>query len=112
MNFEILKLEDVTIIKPDKQLTIFNFENISNPIANINIETKGIVLDLSETTEIDSFGVGVVVRLMSLAKSNNKKFSVVVKDNKVLFILKIDKLDTVIPLFNNIEEAIKHVKEK
>ncbi|MFN4245653.1 MAG: STAS domain-containing protein [Brevinematia bacterium] len=111
MKFEVIKLEDVTILKPTKSLTIFNVDDLSNPIPEITIETKGVILDLSETTEIDSFGVGIVVRLMSIVKAKNGKFSVVTKDNKVSFILKIDRLNTIIPLFNTIDEAINHLKD-
>lgn len=110
MNFEVIKSEDIAIIKAGKSLTIFDVEDLSNPIPDIPTDVKGIVFDLSETSEIDSFGISIVVRIMSYAKNNNKKFSVVVSNNKVSFVIKIDKLDTIIPLHDSLDSAITYLK--
>lgn len=110
MKFDIIKSEDVAIIKAGKTLTIFDVEDIENPIPTIPTDSKIVILDLTDTDEIDSFGISIVVRLMSYAKNNNQKFATITKDNKVLFILKIDKLHTIIPIYRSIDEAIENLK--
>ncbi|MEN2998073.1 MAG: STAS domain-containing protein [Brevinematia bacterium] len=110
MGIEVIKLGDIIVLRPGKSLTVFDFEDLVNPIPELPKEAVGIVLDLLDTVEIDSFGVATIIRIMSYAKSNNQKFSIAVSNNKVLFILKIDKLDTVLPLYNSVEEAISHIR--
>ncbi|MGB9621619.1 MAG: STAS domain-containing protein [Brevinematia bacterium] len=107
---EIININDFTIVKAINTLTIFDIENLSNPLPEIPENTKGVIIDLSKTEEIDSFGISIIVRLISLCKSNNKKFGVVVSNNKVLYILKIDRLDKILPLYKSIEEALENLK--
>ncbi|MGC8766689.1 MAG: STAS domain-containing protein [Brevinematia bacterium] len=107
---EIININDFTIVKAINTLTIFDTENLSNPLPEIPENTKGVIIDLSKTEEIDSFGISIIVRLISLCKSNNKKCGVVVSNNKVLYILKIDRLDKILPLYKSIEEALENLK--
>ncbi|MCX8028669.1 MAG: STAS domain-containing protein [Brevinematales bacterium] len=111
MLFERLKIKDVEVIRFGKSLTIFDFDNINDDEIKVSPDAKSLIIDLSNTSEIDSFGVGILVRFMSASRSCNKKFSIVAIDNKVLFILKIDKLDKIVPIFPTLEDAINHLKD-
>ncbi len=104
--FEFVKVNDVLIIRVDKSLTIFDVENIDSPLPDLPKDVRGAILDLTSAEEIDSFGISIVVRLMSMYKSFSKKFVIVAKENKVMYILRIDKIDKIIPVYKSIDEAL------
>ncbi|MCS7298458.1 MAG: STAS domain-containing protein [Spirochaetia bacterium] len=110
MNIQILRVEDVAILKVGKSLTIFDIEDFDNINLDIPEDVRSLILDLSNTTEIDSVGLSVVLRIVSLAKSRNIRVSIVASDNKVLFIIKIDRLDKIIPIYTSLDEALNSMK--
>lgn len=107
---EVINISDFTLLRASNTLTIFDIDDISNPLPEIPSNSKGLILDLSRTEEIDSFGISMVVRVVSLCKNRNQKCAVVVSDNKVLYILKIDKLDKILPLYKSVDEALNRLK--
>lgn len=110
MNIETLRVEDTAILKVGKSLTIFDIEDFNNINLDIPENVRSLILDLSNTTEIDSVGLSVVVRIVSLAKSRNIRVSIVASDNKVLFIIKIDRLDKIVPIYTSLDEALNSMK--
>jgi len=104
--FEFVKVNDVLIIRVNRSLTIFDVGNIDSPLPDLPKDVKGAILDLTSAEEIDSFGISIIVRLMSLYRSLSKKFVIVAKENKVMYILRIDKIDKVIPIYKSIDEAL------
>jgi anti-anti-sigma factor len=105
--FELVKVNEVLIIRVTRSLTIFDVDDINSPLPDLPKDVKGAILDLTSSEEIDSFGVSIIVRIMSFFKSLSKKFFVVAKENKVMYILRIDKIDKIIPIYESIDEALK-----
>lgn len=112
MKFETIKVGNIVVMKAGRSLTVFDISNFADPAQDIPSNAEGVIIDLSETNDIDSAGIGVVMRIMNKAKSNNQKFSVVVSNNKVLFVMKLEKLDTVLPISFTLDEAISKLREK
>lgn len=107
---ETVNINEFILLKAGNSLTIFDINNISNPLPEIPSSSKGVIIDLSKTEEIDSFGVSIIVRVVSMCKNNSQKCAVVVSENKVLYILKIDKLDKILPLYKSVDEAVEKLK--
>ncbi len=110
---ETFKIEDFLVIKPIESVTIFDMDKYNDIDITKDIESvNGLILDLSEVRDIDSFGISVIVRFASIAKSKSKKFGVVVKHSKIMFIFRIDRLDQFIPLYQSMDECISSLKSK
>lgn len=110
MDIETLKVDGVTVLRVGRSLTIFDIGDFNNIRFDIPEDAKSLIIDLSNTTEIDSVGLSVVLRIVSLAKSKNVRISIVASDNKVLFIIKLDRLDRIVPIYSSLDEALNSMK--
>lgn len=70
-------------------------------------ETKGLILDLLDVNVIDSAGIALIVQLYKVFKAENKKIVLSALTGKNRDIFSMTKLDRILPLMDNIEEAMK-----
>jgi anti-sigma B factor antagonist len=75
-------------------------------IGAVDQGAKNLVIDLSGLQFIDSTGLGTIVGGLRRVKERNGSFSIVATRNDFLKILKITGLDTIIPIFPTVEEAL------
>jgi anti-sigma B factor antagonist len=66
---------------------------------------KKIILDLSKVSYVDSFGIGILVGAFGRCKEGGGVMRVAGVQDKILHIIKIARVDLVLPLDASVEEA-------
>ncbi len=73
---------------------------------------KGLALDLSGVTFIDSTGLGILISLMRQLKEEGKALRLIGLTDEVRSIFEITRLHRVFELADNVEAAIQEMRAK
>ena len=74
------------------------------------IEQEGstkIIFDLEGVDFIDSAGIGFIISIFKTIKSKNGNFAIVSLKSKPREVFKLTRLDKIIPIYENVEIAMK-----
>jgi len=75
-------------------------------------QEKGIIINFSETTFLDSAGLGSLVSILKMAaQSNNKKVALASLSKQVRQIFELTKLYRLFDIFDTVEEAEEFLKK-
>lgn len=80
---------------------------LRDTVKNLLAETKHIVINLADTTYIDSGGLGTLVGLYSSAQNSGGMVKLAKLQQRVVDLLQVTKLLTVFDVYDNEEDAIK-----
>ena len=103
LNYDIFSLQGELVISSLTQITaeLNKFIN-NNPI-------KDVVLDLSQTTFIDSSGIRLIINLKKRLEGNSKKFYLLKPSEEVSNILSQTNIDKIILIINSSQELEKQM---
>jgi anti-sigma B factor antagonist len=79
---------------------------LRDTVKNLLAESKNIVINLGETTYIDSGGLGTVVGLYTSARNAGGMIKLASLQKRVMDLLQITKLLTVFDVYDSEEEAV------
>jgi len=85
---------------------------LRDTVKNLLAETKSIIINLGDTTYIDSGGLGTLVGLYSSAQNQGGMVKLAKLQQRVVDLLQVTKLLTVFDVYDNEEEAIKSYAKK
>jgi anti-sigma B factor antagonist len=100
-------VDDVSIVDCRGRL-LFGDEAsaLRDTVKNLLAETKNIVINLADTTYIDSGGLGTLVGLYSSAQNSGGMVKLAKLQQRVVDLLQVTKLLTVFDVYETEEEAI------
>jgi anti-sigma B factor antagonist len=107
MKFDEQNLQEAIIIRPlEKRLDSYMAEEFKDHMKSI-VENghKQIVLDMSDVEFVDSSGLGAIIATMIALRPQGRLMVCNVRDN-VLSLFRLTRMDRVIPVMNNAEEAL------
>lgn len=91
-----------------------SFENCTefkkSILRNILGEESVIILDMEKVTYINSMSLGIIVKAYSESKKHGKEFVICSLQDNIKKLFSITKLDRIIAIYNNREEAVKLFK--
>ena len=73
-------------------------------ILNTLKDKQNVLIDLSEVSYIDSSGIASLVEGYQMSKKAGQSFGLLNISNAALQVLKLARLDSVFPIYNNIDE--------
>ena len=84
------------------QIDMDNYQIIENKVTQIIKESnlKKIVIDLSETVALFSSGLGVIMRMHTLVKKNNKKIFIVNASERMVEGFEAMNLDKLLAIYS------------
>jgi anti-sigma B factor antagonist len=85
---------------------------LRDTVKNLLAETKHIVINLADTTYIDSGGLGTLVGLYSSAQNSGGMVKLAKLQQRVVDLLQVTKLLTVFDVYDNEEDAIKSFSQR
>ena len=98
--FAILKFED-------NQITGYEAQEFQEKLLNsLENNFTVIVVDLSDVTFISSWGIGILIHGLTTTKNRGGEFRVACQSESILQVFKKVKIDTVLDLYSNLEEAM------
>lgn len=112
---ESLKLiieNNTAVLKVDGEV-IFDNSNQLKEEAKKRLEKKKeveyLIIDLARVPYLDSSGVGVVLSLFKFMRNRNGSLSVAEPNEKIKRVFDVTKMTEIIPVYANVEEALKEV---
>jgi anti-sigma B factor antagonist len=107
MKFDEQNLQEAMVIRPlEKRLDSYMAEEFKAHMKNIvHNGHQQIVLDMSDVEFVDSSGLGAIIATMIALRPQGRLMVCNVRDN-VLSLFRLTRMDRVIPVMNNAEEAL------
>jgi len=88
--------------------TLFDFQQIARQDA-----TKPIVVDLTNTSYMDSAGLGAILSVFASCQRTQRGFAVTGRSERIRTLFEVTHVDGVIPCFDSLDAAesavVKHV---
>ncbi len=107
MKISTSTIGDAIVVAAEGELDIVSAPNLDTAvIAAISEPHNKVVLDLGGVTFMDSTGLGIVVRALKRCREIERKFLVVVTNDRVLKVFEITGLNTLIPISESLEAAL------
>jgi anti-sigma B factor antagonist len=92
----------------EERIDLNNFDSFSELLEEASTKSPGlVVLDLDEVSFLDSSGLGSVLSFCRFLNNSNRELRVANCNTQVMTLFKITELSDKIPLFENLEDAIK-----
>ena len=90
------------------EIDLSNAETIRSEIINaVPRDARGLVLDLTETTYLDSTGVRLLFELADRLQSRRQRLVLVVREAALVRrVLVLTKLDDAVPMHDELDDAI------
>lgn len=107
------------VIENNKAILKFDGEIIFDNSNQLKEETKKLldqkqevdtlIIDLSKVDYIDSSGVGVILSLFKFMREKDGSLAVAEPNKKIKRVFDVTKLAEIIPVYANLEEAMKNI---
>ena len=110
MNFEIKKVDDITIFKLNESRLDTNISGLVKGEFTLLLKVEGVsklVVDLSEVESCDSSGLSSLLVANRILNSTGGDLRIAAPSEKVYSLIKITQLDRVLPVCDSVEEAFK-----
>lgn len=100
--------DDIYVLEWHDDITLKNVEQFRQELNNfLNIDKEKLILDLSNTSYINSAGLGVIADSVMQARRNNKELVVANLQQSVKEIFSIVKFASFMKLFDSEQQAIE-----
>jgi anti-anti-sigma factor len=115
-NGEIVRTEDrdgVVVARIVGEVDLSNAPRVEALLTRaIPNDAVGLVIDLSETTYLDSSGVSLVFQLAERLRTRQQRMRVAAPDDAPLRrVLKVVKLESVVPMSPSVDEAVEEIRK-
>lgn len=114
LNFELKKENDIAIFKINESRLDASIAGILKGEFTILLQTedvKKLVLDLSEIEYCDSSGLSSILLAFRIIQSNEGHIRIASPSKNVKSLIEISQLDRVLPISNNVKEAVSELNK-
>lgn len=114
MNITVNKNDGIAILSITGEIDMYESPRFHEQYLSLSAKECAcpIVIDLKNTTYIDSSGIGVLFRIFSDMKERKVPFCLCNAVGMVEKLLKLSRMSSILPIENNLEGAIRRIKEK
>lgn len=99
--------DGATVVSFTGEAGMMNEEALKKTVERVSrLHPKRLILDLAKLTFISSLAIGLLVTLEKDIKSHGGRVSIAAANNDVGKVIQRCKLDTIMPVFGTVEEAI------
>jgi anti-sigma B factor antagonist len=104
--------DDFIIIIPEGEIDVTNSTEFKNRILEEFVEKgkSNIIVDMSNVGYMDSSALGTIISLYKNCRMNGGGLAIAGLVDSVRRLFSITALDKVIPIYETIDDAIKHMK--
>ena len=108
MAFEARKAGDVTVVAVTGQLTVGNRQQLKDKVlAEVAFGARKVAVDFSDTSYIDSSGLGVLVSLSKKIREHSGELRLACLNEDLRILFELTKLDTLFRISDTLEEALE-----
>ena len=98
MELEVTSLDDIVQVSVEGEVDLFYSPKLRELILDELTKGQGVAVELSQVTYIDSSGIASLVEAYQFAKTHNRHFTLLNTSTPVIQVLKLARLDKVIPM--------------
>lgn len=94
------------ILKPDGKIIMTNSDETKQKAKALidSHEFSVLAMDLSKVDYVDSTGIGVFISIFKYLRERQIKMALLAPQSKVGKVIKITKLESIVPVINHIDE--------
>ncbi|MFO7447429.1 MAG: STAS domain-containing protein [Ignavibacteriaceae bacterium] len=115
MNYEIKKIDDITIFKLNEKRLDTNISGLVKGEFTLLLKVEGVnklIIDLSEVETCDSSGLSAILVANRIVNSTGGTMRLAAPSEKVYSLIKITQLDRVLPVCESVDEAFEELKKE
>ena len=115
MNFEIKRIDDITVFKLNEKRLDTNISGLVKGEFTLLLKVEGVsklIVDLSEVETCDSSGLSAILVANRILHTNNGSMRLAAPSEKVYSLIKITQLDRVLPVCETVDEAFEELKDE
>lgn len=99
------------VLAPTGEFDISTVDILRSELVDVLAQSDTVVLDLARTTFLDSLALGAIVSAAKSAREAGGWVRLVAPSTAVRRALRITQIDTVLGLYDTVEQAIAHVED-
>jgi anti-anti-sigma factor len=105
--------DGVVIARLVGEIDLSNAREVGSDLtARVSNEALGVVVDLSQTTYLDSSGIQLMFELAERLERRQQRLGVAVpEDAPIRRVLKVVSLDAAVPVVTTVDEAVAKLRE-
>ena len=114
MNFEIKKIDDITIFKLNESRLDTNISGLVKGEFTLLLKVEGVsklVVDLSDVESCDSSGLSSRLVANRILTSTGGEMRIAAPSEKVYSLIKITQLERVLPVCKTVDEAFAELNK-
>lgn len=115
MNFEIKRIDGVTIFKLNEKRLDTNISGLVKGEFTLLLKVEGVnklVLDLSDVETCDSSGLSAILVANRIINTTGGSMRIASPSEKVYSLIRITQLDRVLPVCETVEEAFEELSKE
>jgi anti-sigma B factor antagonist len=104
---------DICLVKIKGEMTFFFLEDLNNYIKEQTGKNScyKFIFDLTDTTWIDSIGLGLIASAVKIALINDSKAAILNPRENIISLFRISSLIELVDIFQTKEEAVRHLSK-
>jgi len=115
MNFEIKKVNDITIFKLNEKRLDTNISGLIKGEFTLLLKVEGaakLIVDLSEVESCDSSGLSSLLVANRILNTTGGSLRIAAPSEKVYSLIKITQLERVLPVCKTVDEAFAELDKE
>ena len=96
---------DVVVLVVEGDVDLQSAPLLSAALADLETGSGDVVIDLSGVTFLDSSGLGAIVTAHHAMAASDRRVLLVCTDARILKIIRLTRLDEVVPVFDSVDSA-------
>ena len=115
MNFEIKRIDEITIFKLNERRLDTNISGLVKGEFTLLLKVEGVnklIVDLSDVETCDSSGLSAILVANRIVHSTGGSMRLAAPSEKVYSLIKITQLDRVLPVCETVDEAFEELKKE
>lgn len=115
MNYEIKKVDDITIFKLNEKKLDTNISGLVKGEFTLLLKVEGaekLIIDLSNVESCDSSGLSAILVANRILNSTGGSMRIAAPSEKVSSLIRITQLDRVLDVCDTVDEAFEELKNE
>jgi anti-sigma B factor antagonist/stage II sporulation protein AA (anti-sigma F factor antagonist) len=111
---DIETVDGTLVVHVQGEIDLSNADEIRNQVSEaVPHDGPGVVLDLAQTTYLDSSGIRLLFDLAQRLQARRQQLALVVTDHALVRrVILLTKLDDAVPMHASVEDALKALSER
>jgi anti-sigma B factor antagonist len=115
MNYEIKKVDDITIFKLNEKRLDTNISGLVKGEFTLLLKVEGagkLIIDLSDVETCDSSGLSAILVANRILNTTGGSMRIAAPSEKVYSLIRITQLDRVLEVCETVDEAFEELKNE